>query len=185
MVSNVKSQDTFHIKQCLPQYIIPPDPNVNKNEYFIPDAGEDIKETQWGWHSNILSQFLCPMRLVAEFDQDLTRIKSMSSLNYHYMQWFMTSRAFWAHVLAGNININSFEWPVFCYDKSKYDPENPKQGLFQGYFLLHIYWHIFSGPSSALKKKDKGRNSHGQKNCLLVPTPETIGYAAIIVYILG
>ena len=129
MVSNVKSQDTFHIKQRLPQYIIPPDPNVNKNEYFIPDTGEDIKETQWGWHSNILSQFLCPMRLVAEFDQD--KEYALSELS-----WFMMSRAFWAHVLAGNININSFDWPVFCYDKSKYDPENPKQRLFQGYFLL-------------------------------------------------
>ena len=99
----------------------------------------------------------------------LTRIKSMPSLNYHYMRWFMTTRAFRAHVLAGDININSFDWPVFCYDKSKYDPENPKQGLFQGYFLLRVYRHIFSGPSSALKKKDKGRNS-GQKNCLLAHT---------------
>ncbi|KAF8314655.1 hypothetical protein F5887DRAFT_834557, partial [Amanita rubescens] len=70
--------------------------------------------------------------------------------------------------------------PVFCYDESKYDPENPKEGLFQGYFLLRVYRHIFSGPSSALAKKDKGRNSRGQKNGLPAPTPETIGYAAIM-----
>ncbi|KAF8321449.1 hypothetical protein F5887DRAFT_899522, partial [Amanita rubescens] len=71
--------------------------------------------------------------------------------------------------------------PVFCYDESKYDPENPKQGLLQGHFLLRVYRHVFSGPSSALQNKTKGRSSRGQKNSRLpAPTPETIGYAAIL-----
>jgi len=91
---------------------------------------------------------------------------------------------FCAHVLAGDININAFDWPVFCYEESKYDPENPKQGLLQGHLLLRVYHHVFSGPSSALQSKTKGWSSRGQKNSRLpAPTPETIGYAAILVRI--
>ena len=95
------------------------------------------------------------------------------------------SRAFRAHVSAGDININAFSWPIFCYDESKYDPQNPKQGLLQGHFLLRVYRHIFTGPSSAFEKKTKGRLPHGVLNGLTKPTPETIGYAAIIVRICG
>ena len=178
MVSNVKSQDAFHIKQCLPQYIIPLDPNVNKNEYFILDAGEDLKETQWGWHSNILSQFLphetcgwvwpgwrvCPLWIIIICDDLWLQGPSK------HMFWLATSILIYLTGQSSVMTNQSMTWRTLSS---------------QGYFFLHIYRHIFSGPSSTLKKKDKGWNSCGQKNCLLVPTPETIGYAEIIVCICG
>ncbi len=111
----------------------------------------------------------------------LRRIESMSTCYCAYMQWLMMSRAFQAHVLAGDININAFDWPIFCYDESKYDPQNPKQGLLQGHFLLCVYCHIFTGPSSTFEKKTKGQLPCGALNGLSKPTPEMIGYAAIIV----
>lgn len=95
------------------------------------------------------------------------------------------SRGFRARVLAGEIRIASFDWPVFCYDESKFDPMNPKQGLFQGYLLLRVYRHIFTGPSSVFSTKYKGRLPRGPLNGLSEPTPATIGYAAIIVRVCG
>ena len=70
MIGNTKSKDAFHIKDCLREYIIPLDQNVNRNNYFVPEATKGIKETRWGWHSNVLGQFLCPMELKVEFEQD-------------------------------------------------------------------------------------------------------------------
>ena len=90
---------------------------------------------------------------------------------------------FRARVLAGEINVSGFNWPVFCYDESKYDPRKPKQGLLQGYLLLRIYCHIFTGPRSALGGKSKGRRARGALNNLTKPTAETISYAAIVVRI--
>lgn len=58
----------FWIKDILPQYIILDE--ANKHAYVIPRATEDVKETQWGWHNNVLARFLCPQALAVEFDQD-------------------------------------------------------------------------------------------------------------------
>lgn len=99
------------------------------------------------------------------------------------MRRLTVSRAFRAQVMAGDIKIASFNWPVFCYDESKFDSGNPKQGLLQGKLLLRVYRHIFTGRSSVYGGKPKGRSARGVLNGLTEPTPETIAYAAVIVRI--
>ena len=90
---------------------------------------------------------------------------------------------FQARVLAGEINVSGFNWLVFCYDESKYDLSKLKQGLLQGYLLLRIYCHIFTGLQSALGGKSKGWHARGALNNLTKPTAEMISYAAIMVHI--
>ena len=64
----VKTQNAFHIKAHLPEYIVlnPKD----RNAYYIPKAIEDVKQTQRGWYNNIIVQFLCPKVLKADFKED-------------------------------------------------------------------------------------------------------------------
>ena len=57
----------YQIKTNLPDYVLP-NLTVNKNDYFVPRAIGDVKETEWGWHSNVLARLLCPMKLVDQFD---------------------------------------------------------------------------------------------------------------------
>lgn len=59
----------YQIKTNLPDYVLP-NLTVNKNDYFVPRAIGDVKETEWGWHSNVLARLLCPMKLVDQFDMD-------------------------------------------------------------------------------------------------------------------
>ena len=176
-MSTTKSTNAFQIKDQLPEYIIPA--RVNRNNYVIPKALEEVKESEWGWHNTILARFLCPMVLVGKFDKDPEYV-----FLYHYICFVLpliTSREFRAQVLAGDIGISGFDWPVFCYDESKYDPSNPNKGLLKGYVLLCVYRHIFTGPRTALGGKPTGRRAHGALNNLTKPTPKTIGYAAIVV----
>ena len=65
---------------------------------------------------------------------------------YMHILMIKISSEFQAQVLAGEIKVSGFNWPIFCYDELKYDLSNPKQGLLQGYLLLCVYCHIFTGP---------------------------------------
>ncbi|KAH9932169.1 hypothetical protein B0H21DRAFT_699730, partial [Amylocystis lapponica] len=73
--------------------------------------------------------------------------------------------------------------PSFLYSDDAYDINDFDIGLLRGAFLLKVYKHIFTGPSSALKDTpgpSAGTKAPiGKKNGLTKPTPETIAYAAV------
>jgi hypothetical protein len=88
-------------------------------------------------------------------------------------------------VLQGKRDITAVDWPVFCYDDSKYDPTDPLKGLFEGPLLLRYWRHIFTGPASVEGGRSHGRLPRGVLHGLTKPTPQTIAYTAVLVRQLG
>ena len=94
---------------------------------------------------------------------------------------------FQAGVQEGCHQVTAADFPTFLYDKDQYklNPEDPCSGLFQGHVLLHGYCHIFTGPASWEDGKGKGgKQARAIVNKLKAPMPQTIAYAAIMVWFL-
>lgn len=64
-MNGVKSHDSFMIKEKIPEVIVPD--GQPKSNYDVPRSHE---KSRWGWYNNVLARLLCPMELIAEFDQD-------------------------------------------------------------------------------------------------------------------
>ncbi|KAF8727154.1 hypothetical protein AX14_007553 [Amanita brunnescens Koide BX004] len=154
-MNGVKSHDSFMIKEKIPEVIVPD--GQPKSNYDVPRSHE---KSRWGWYNNVLARLLCPMELIAEFDQD--------------------PEEFRAQVLEARRTISAFSWPAFCYDESLYDPSDPMKGLFRGFLLERIYRFLFTGPSTTFGHKSSGRLPCGVLHGLQKPTAETIAYTAVM-----
>jgi hypothetical protein len=89
-------------------------------------------------------------------------------------------RAFMDRVEDGTIRITDEDFPSFLYENdSVYDAENEDIGLFRGFLLVHVYRHIFTGPSSAMDPNTKANKFKAKKFKLTKVTGRTIAYACI------
>jgi hypothetical protein len=98
----------------------------------------------------------------------------------------------------GKIKIRTKHWPSFLYNEGEYDREERDKGLFKGYlllrvrltssylavspiiFLLQVYRHIFTSPSSAIGKVRKGtKPSKAQIYGMKRASGRTIAYACV------
>jgi hypothetical protein len=97
----------------------------------------------------------------------------------------------------GEIKVHAAQWPTFMYSFTDgYDPDDMQNGLCRGLLLVHVrslflimliisvtpqvFCHIFTRPSSALRKSTRAMKSpkaaiHG----LTAVTGRTIAYAAV------
>lgn len=98
----------------------------------------------------------------------------------YYYAYTHAHSLFRSLVLQGKREITAVDWPVFCYNESKYDPTDPLKGLFEGPLLLRYWRHIFTGPASVDGGRSHGRLPRGVLNGLSKPTPQTIAYAAVL-----
>ncbi|KAF8720276.1 hypothetical protein AX14_011084 [Amanita brunnescens Koide BX004] len=154
------SMTRSNIMSALKQQVnhIPPAENCRPT-YVLPDIRSKNK---WGWNHPVTVHLLCPMHLVAEFEQD--------------------PASFQAGVQEGQYQVTAADYPAFLYDESKYDPVNPVSSLFKGHVLLCGYRHIFTGPASWENgEAEGGKQSRGIVNKLKAPTPQMIAYAAVMI----
>jgi hypothetical protein len=80
----------------------------------------------------------------------------------------------------GSIQITEEYFPSFLYETDTlYDEDNEYLGLFQGYLLVRVYRHIFTGPSSAMNPMTKVNKSKARKFKLTKVTGRTIAYASV------
>jgi len=71
-------------------------------------------------------------------------------------------------------------FPSFLYENETfYDEENKDIGLFHGYLLVHVYHHIFTGPTSTMNPAAKANKSKAKKFKLTEVTRRTIAYASV------
>lgn len=98
----------------------------------------------------------------------------------------MILRLFQAKVQSRKRAIKASDYLMFLYDESQYNPDDIYAGLFQGLLLLRFYRHIFTGPSSwRTGTSAGGKPGRGIIHKLNTPTPWTIAYIAIMVYLFG
>ncbi|KAE9385941.1 hypothetical protein BT96DRAFT_928557 [Gymnopus androsaceus JB14] len=85
---------------------------------------------------------------------------------------------FLAKLENGKVRIEATDWPAFLYDPAKADLDDVEQGLFTGDLLLHVFFAIFFGKSSALTGKFR-KNSVADRNGMRKVTGRNIAYAAV------
>ncbi|KAE9402394.1 hypothetical protein BT96DRAFT_918226 [Gymnopus androsaceus JB14] len=78
----------------------------------------------------------------------------------------------------GKVYIEATDWPAFLYNPAKADPDDVEQGLFTGGLLLHAFFAIFFGKSSALTGKFR-KNLAADRNGMRKVTGRNISYAAM------
>ena len=64
-LSTVRCSDANSFKNKLSIYICPDD--ASRSSFIIPDMSN---KAMWGWNNTITARFLCPMRLIAKFDEN-------------------------------------------------------------------------------------------------------------------
>jgi hypothetical protein len=80
----------------------------------------------------------------------------------------------------GSIQITDEDFPLFLYTSGTvYDEDNEDLGLFQGFLLVHVYRHIFTGPLSAINPSFKANKYKAKKINLTQVTRRTIAYASV------
>ncbi|KAF7984534.1 hypothetical protein HWV62_13713 [Athelia sp. TMB] len=56
---------------------------------------------------------------------------------------------------AGTITVTGDSWPMFLYEDSQYEEDNPWKGLLRGHLLVKAFKHVFTSPSSVDKDASK------------------------------
>ncbi|KAJ3525372.1 hypothetical protein NMY22_g10607 [Coprinellus aureogranulatus] len=92
------------------------------------DDTKSLKSTDRGFYHDATGALLCPATLDWNDPPTRTQLKT------------------------GEITVSGEVWPVFLYREHKYDPEDPWDGLLQGSLLLSAYKHVFTSPSSSIKR---------------------------------
>lgn len=120
----------------------------------------DAKELR-GFNHIDTAVLLCPMSLLEQFEA--------------YPNGFME------RVEEGSIKITAGEFPAFMYaSNTVFHPKKEFEGLFQGYLLVRVYRHIFTGPSTALVPARKlSSTCKARKFGLKRVTGRTIAYACV------
>ncbi|KAJ3539561.1 hypothetical protein NMY22_g4686 [Coprinellus aureogranulatus] len=88
-----------------------------------PPLSRNVK-TDRGFHHYATGELLCPATLDWSDEKIRQQLRS------------------------GEIACSGEAWPAFLYRDSKFNPENPWDGLFQGKLLVSAFKHIFTSPSS-------------------------------------
>lgn len=89
-------------------------------------------------------------------------------------------RDFLDRVEDGTIEIADEDFPFFFYESDRvYDNKNKDMGLFQGFLLVQVFRHIFTGPSSAMNPNMKANKFKAKKFGHMAVTGRTITYACV------
>ncbi|KAF8209249.1 hypothetical protein K438DRAFT_1930109, partial [Mycena galopus ATCC 62051] len=92
------------------------------------------------------------------------------------------SNEFLAQLVNDTVELKNDELPSFLWADGSYDPGNYDQGLLRSAFLLRVFRHIWTGPSSALCGLDEGIppvcNARLANN-KFTATPRMIGCAVV------
>ncbi|KAF8185496.1 hypothetical protein K438DRAFT_2019998 [Mycena galopus ATCC 62051] len=92
------------------------------------------------------------------------------------------SNEFLVQLVNGTVELKNDELPSFLWADGSYDPDNYDQGLLRSAFLLRVFRHIWTGPSSALCGLDEGIppvcNARLANN-KFTATPRMIGCAVV------
>ncbi|KAF7972820.1 hypothetical protein HWV62_17020 [Athelia sp. TMB] len=56
---------------------------------------------------------------------------------------------------AGTITVTGDSWPMFLYEDSQYEEDNPWKGLLRGHLLVKAFRHVFTSSSSVDKDASK------------------------------
>ncbi|KAI0312028.1 hypothetical protein OF83DRAFT_1067881 [Amylostereum chailletii] len=82
------------------------------------------------------------------------------------------------HLKTGEISPTGDQWPVLLYAKSKYNPENPWDGLLKGEILVWTFKHIFTSPSSVEVAGRATRSGKARLHGMVHVTKASIAYVA-------
>ncbi|KAH7911082.1 hypothetical protein BJ138DRAFT_1186543 [Hygrophoropsis aurantiaca] len=83
-------------------------------------------KTGRGFYHNVTGQLLCPV------DYNWDDLETKAHIRNYHPDFLVTASS----------------WPTFLYEKNRYNPENPSDGLFKGTLLVKAFKYIFTSPSS-------------------------------------
>ncbi|KAF8227854.1 hypothetical protein L208DRAFT_1210488, partial [Tricholoma matsutake] len=86
---------------------------------------------------------------------------------------------FLKEIMSGDVQINAFNWPAFCYGQGRaYNAHNPNTALFKLEFLVRAWKHIFLGLGMEETKLHHSSRPTVAALCKLTSvTGRTIAYA--------
>ncbi|KAG2154068.1 hypothetical protein DEU56DRAFT_726536, partial [Suillus clintonianus] len=119
IMSQVRSDDTSHLKTCIGQYAAP----RPTDEGLSPTIFTDNKSrAKLGVNHPQLAALLCPIKHVKAFHEDPKKVQ--------------------AQLQNAVIKMQTAAWPAFAYagdpPGTDFDPDNVQEGFLQGYYLKRM-----------------------------------------------
>ncbi|KAG6808668.1 hypothetical protein H0H92_003307, partial [Tricholoma furcatifolium] len=125
---------------------------VHNEEHLRPPVPHE--RITRGWEHFDTARFLCPGRLIQNFNEDLL-----------------------AQLKAGEISVTAYDFPFFMYDAALMSSNDPRSGLCRGFLLIRIIEEIFFGSGRPRISKHATKEPIGEKYGINTITPEIIAYA--------
>ncbi|KAN0080290.1 hypothetical protein V8E55_009856, partial [Tylopilus felleus] len=161
IINNTRSIDTTKLKSYIAQYVAPEPHRAALDPPIVNINGRD----QMGLKHPVLTRFICPMDVLADFDENPEEIRKLLECGKIPMK---------------AENFPAVFWSGDKYPGDTYNPEDMCNGLFQGYVLVQVRF-CFHRPTSTLNMALK----KGTKSCnvflddMTTVEPEHIAYVCV------
>ncbi|KAG6851880.1 hypothetical protein C0991_005319 [Blastosporella zonata] len=149
-----KTDDMSALRQQIIHYLM-----EDINDYPYPQIQPSNTKAGRGFLHPVTARHLCSVELLEDFDSDPEKFMDLVS--------------------EGKCD-PTIGWPSFLYNLDIYDPDDVTDGFMCSFLLVRVYWHLFTGPSSAFTGhcgalKDGKAGIHNICNV----TSRSIAYAAV------
>ncbi|KAG6906178.1 hypothetical protein DXG01_015411 [Tephrocybe rancida] len=128
---------------------------------WISPPGEDLNprlarniKSDRGFHHPRTGGLLCPVDLNWSNEEIKTKLRNQE------------------------INTVGDQWPMFLFEDSRYDPDDPWKGLFRSHLLVTAYKYIFTSPSSVDKEPKATKSGNARIHGMTQVTLASIAYVA-------